>query len=81
MVTNVPLGRFLELVGLFPDDRPQSDATMEEYIKLIVENVLPAIKDKWPVSSKTQPVHLQQESVGPHAKVDDVELVTVSGRV
>lgn len=43
----------------------------EETRKMIIENVLPAIRGKFPRSEKSSPIYIQQDNAKPHLAVDD----------
>jgi hypothetical protein len=42
-----------------------------EYVKALIEKVLPAIKQKWPKGSKNSLIKIQQDNAKPHCNPDD----------
>lgn len=52
------------------------EVTKAVYVEMITKNVIPAIKAKWPVGSKSMNIKIQQDNARPHAKVDDQLIVS-----
>lgn len=48
--------------------------------KMILENVIPAIKSKFPVANKQKPVYVQQDNARPHSCDNDKDLVAEGSR-
>ena len=46
--------------------------------KMILENVIPAIKAKFPVAYKKKSIHVQQDNSKPHSYNNDEELIAGS---
>src|SRR5690349_1992898 len=51
------------------------EVTRVEYIKMLTENVIPAIKAKWPSGQKSMDIVIQQDNARPHANIDDIQIV------
>jgi hypothetical protein len=47
----------------------------ESIRQMMLENVIPAIKEKWPLATRMQPIIIQQDNAKPHCSVDDSSLV------
>ena len=45
----------------------------EEYRKMLIEKVIPAIQQKWPIGALNKPKFIQQDNAPLHIKVDDAE--------
>ncbi|KAE9262527.1 hypothetical protein PR003_g33509 [Phytophthora rubi] len=49
--------------------------TREIYRDMLVNDVIPAIKAKWPQDQKHIPIRLQQDNAKPHVHEDDAEVL------
>lgn len=47
----------------------------EEYVKMIAEKVIPAIKEKWPIGSKSISIKIQQDNARPHADIKQPDII------
>ena len=50
-----------------PVTKPIAVINREEIKKMIIDKILPAIREKFPVTSKPYPVLIQQDNAKPHA--------------
>ncbi len=56
--------------------------TKEEYRKMIIENVLPAIEDKWPRGAfAPKKIFVQQDNAKPHIGISDSMFVEAAGKL
>lgn len=51
------------------------DVNREQYVRLLTEEVIPAIKAKWPLQGKSLPIYIQQDNARPHARIDDERII------
>ena len=51
--------------------KPITHITREVIQKFMVENVLPAIKAKWPIEDMHKPIYIVQDNAPSHVHVDD----------
>lgn len=54
--------------------------TARECKTMILENVIPAIKSKFPTSYKHKPIYVQQDNAKPHSSIDDDDIVAEGSR-
>lgn len=55
--------------------RPTESVNAEECKKMLIENVLPAIRNKFPNINKNEPIYIQQDNAKPHLKDNDEALI------
>ncbi|XP_058211712.1 uncharacterized protein LOC131323890 [Rhododendron vialii] len=54
--------------------------TKDIYSSCLIEKVLPAIRSKWPHSSATEPIYLQQDNAKPHISPLDADFVEAGSK-
>lgn len=55
--------------------KPVESINAAEVRKMLIENVLPAIKAKFPAASKSSPIFIQQDNAKPHSYTNDENFV------
>jgi hypothetical protein len=55
------------------------NVTADVYRDLLVNCVVPAIKEKFPVSMKNVPLYIQQDNAGPHISTEEFQNLCVGG--
>lgn len=53
------------------ETKPIPSLTKDVYKSLMIEKVIPAIMEKWPASSSSEPISVQQDNAKPHISIDD----------
>lgn len=51
------------------------EVNRERYVRMIIDNVIPAIKSKWPIGSKSMHITIQQDNAKPHASTNQEEIL------
>ena len=55
--------------------KPVMNINREQIKKKLLENIIPAIKERCPRSMKSEPIFIQQDNARPHLNADDEDLV------
>jgi hypothetical protein len=53
------------------ETKPIASIDNKEHGKMMIENVIPAIKSKWPAAGKNNPIYIQMDNARPHTKAVD----------
>ncbi|XP_027169562.1 uncharacterized protein LOC113769299 [Coffea eugenioides] len=62
------------------ETKPILSVTKEVYRRCLIDNVLPAIRAKWPQSDVISPIFIQQDNAKPHIDPMDVEFIEAATR-